>query len=280
MKKLLFIFLCSSFCFAQKVTSYRNGFASENNYQVPLTYSDYSEAIYNVQMFLQKELSMSFDDDWNDKDVKGNDTIIAMKFNENGFNKNFGSLILRQYCFYVDGTPVFDKVEITGDIDIVLKFWAYFWTTNPKFNYSGKTGLIAENYFISDKIQFFRTKKGAKILVTNTVYNPTTFRETWSKWKKEDAENKIIHSETNKIELKKNDREQKTYPKQTSDYTQISFLKNKNGFTFSKPIYKELENQIKIDFADDKNGNYTAFYDVFLLDGVPDKLKLKARLNR
>ncbi|MDV3675116.1 hypothetical protein CMU30_02220 [Elizabethkingia anophelis] len=68
---------------------------------------------------------------------------------------------------------------------------------------------------------------------------------------------------------------------QSSEYIQLQFEKTKKGYEFKTPIkYKELEERIKIDFVNDSPGNYTAFYDVLLLDSIPDKIKLKARLNR
>lgn len=69
-------------------------------------------------------------------------------------------------------------------------------------------------------------------------------------------------------------------PVQKFDYIQISFKKTKKGYEFNNPLKPEIEEQIKKDFANDKEGNYTVFYDVFSLDGVPKTIKLKSRLNR
>lgn len=69
-------------------------------------------------------------------------------------------------------------------------------------------------------------------------------------------------------------------PVQKFDYIQISFKKTKKGYEFNSTLKPEIEEQIKKDFANDKEGNYTAFYDVFSLDGVPKTIKLKSRLNR
>ncbi|MGC4130172.1 MAG: hypothetical protein QM564_11590 [Bergeyella sp.] len=60
----------------------------------------------------------------------------------------------------------------------------------------------------------------------------------------------------------------------------VPFVKSKKGYEFKKPIPKEVEEQIKIDFAKDENGNYTGYYDVFYLDDIPSKIRLTARTNR
>lgn len=69
-------------------------------------------------------------------------------------------------------------------------------------------------------------------------------------------------------------------PVQSFDYVQISFKKTKKGYEFNRVIKKEIEEQIKKDFATSKEGNYTAFYDVFSLDNIPKEIKLKSKLNR
>lgn len=60
----------------------------------------------------------------------------------------------------------------------------------------------------------------------------------------------------------------------------IPFTKSKKGYEFKKTIPKEVEEEIKKDFAKDENGNYTGYYDVLYLDDIPKSIKLKARTNR
>lgn len=62
-------------------------------------------------------------------------------------------------------------------------------------------------------------------------------------------------------------------------YLQIQFSKTKKGFLFND-LPEQLKAQISQDFAKDKPGNYTAFYDVFYENDEPKLIKLKSRLNR
>ena len=68
--------------------------------------------------------------------------------------------------------------------------------------------------------------------------------------------------------------------KEDYQYIEVKFTKTKTGFSFNNEQSQELKDRIKEDFASDKLGNYTAFYDVFSVNDKPEKIKLKARLNR
>ncbi len=78
---------------------------------------------------------------------------------------------------------------------------------------------------------------------------------------------------------------------EANQYIQVHFSKNKQGISFNEfkivngdnvsfDIKTTLLEQINKDFSNDKNGNYTAFYDVFYINSEPKKIKLKTRLNR
>jgi len=62
-------------------------------------------------------------------------------------------------------------------------------------------------------------------------------------------------------------------------YFQVQFSKTKKGFLFNEAP-EHLKAQVVKDFANDKSGNYTAFYDVFYENEQPKIIKLKSRLNR
>ena len=78
---------------------------------------------------------------------------------------------------------------------------------------------------------------------------------------------------------------------EANQYIEVHFSKNKQGISFNEfkivngdnvsfNIKTTLLEQINKDFSNDKNGNYTAFYDVFYINSEPKKIKLKTRLNR
>jgi hypothetical protein len=290
MKKVLFFLLMSTMVFSQQVTSYRNGFANDAKYQLPITFHNYLDVQENVQKFLRNELFMTEDEEKSGYDVVGKDTIWIFHYTENGFNKNhFESLKVKYNIIKAAESSVFTNTEITGDTDVVVKFWAYFWTTSPKFSYNNKVGLLAENSFMCDKIQLHRISNGAKITITNTCYNKDSFLKKLPEWQKIDKENVIqqkLSEEKREEEYQKQVEQEKIkktptiYPKQGFEYKEVHFTKSNKGFVFSQTIYKELEDQIKQDFKTDKNGIYTAFYDVSLLDNKVSKIKLKGRLNR
>lgn len=62
-------------------------------------------------------------------------------------------------------------------------------------------------------------------------------------------------------------------------YLQVQFSKTKKGYLFNE-VPELIKAQISKDFANDKFGNYTAFYDVFYENDQPKIIKLKSRLNR
>lgn len=62
-------------------------------------------------------------------------------------------------------------------------------------------------------------------------------------------------------------------------YVQVKFSKTNKGFLFADES-EAIKQQISKDFANDKPGNYTAFYDVFYENEQPKIIKLKSRLNR
>lgn len=64
------------------------------------------------------------------------------------------------------------------------------------------------------------------------------------------------------------------------EYKTIQFAKTKTGYNFKSEVPTVLQEKIKEDFSKDGPGNYTAFYDVFSVNDVPDRITLKARLNR
>lgn len=79
--------------------------------------------------------------------------------------------------------------------------------------------------------------------------------------------------------------------KEANQYIQVNFSKNKQGISFNDlkivegdhvnfDIKNTLQEQINKDFSNDKNGTYTAFYDVFYINDLPKKIKIKTRLNR
>ena len=73
-----------------------------------------------------------------------------------------------------------------------------------------------------------------------------------------------------------------TLEKGTSEdyqYLQVQFAKTKKGY-FIYDVPEVVKAQIAQDFAKDKPGNYTAFYDVFYENEQPKLIKLKSRLNR
>ncbi len=78
---------------------------------------------------------------------------------------------------------------------------------------------------------------------------------------------------------------------EASQYIQVNFSKNKQGISFNDfkivegdqvnfDVKNTILEQIKQDFSNDKNGTYTAFYDVFYINSEPKKIKLKTRLYR
>lgn len=78
---------------------------------------------------------------------------------------------------------------------------------------------------------------------------------------------------------------------EASQYIQVQFSKNKKGINFNDfkiidgdnvdfDVKNTLLGQMNKDFANDKFGNYTAFYDVFYENDQPKIIKLKSRLNR
>lgn len=78
---------------------------------------------------------------------------------------------------------------------------------------------------------------------------------------------------------------------EANQYIEVHFSKNKQGISYNEfkivngnnvnfDIKTTLLEQISKDFSNDKNGNYTAFYDVFYINNEPKKIKLKTRLNR
>lgn len=280
MKKIFFLLL-PIFCFSQntQLTIYKNGFPKTNEYTVPLTYHDYNEVGPAIQSFCINELKMSLDE--NDAEIKEGDSIIYMKFTENGINKNFEKMRVDMHMITVGNDAVFSKVIFTGGFDVVTKFWAYFWHTTPKFKYNSNVGLLAENNFLSDKIELFRTKSGARIIVTNTSFTPDKF---WSYVyeNRKNQNNTISDSKPAIIEDPEPTKEiiKKAEPKQKFEYLIIPFSKSKKGYEFQNKIVAEIEDQVKKDFLNDKNGNYTAYYDVFFLDDKISKIKLKTRTNR
>lgn len=78
---------------------------------------------------------------------------------------------------------------------------------------------------------------------------------------------------------------------EANQYIEVHFSKNKKGISYNEfkiingnnvsfDIKTTLQEQINKYFSNDKNGNYTAFYDVFYINNEPKKIKLKTRLNR
>lgn len=273
MKKTLFFLLISTFSFAQ-ITVYENGYPRPNEYTVPITYNDYLDVSIKTQSFVKDVLEMSYDENNSGIDSDGAE---VHQYLENGFGKNLGKIVFRFYALNTSKGKIYTKAEIEGNFRLILKFWAFYWPTNPKVN-EDASNLIVENNYLYDKIEFWKTKKGAKLIITNTAYTPESFKKfvnTYSD-KKEPVE--IVE----KIDLTTAEKPQ-TFAKSIKEdyqYLQIQFTKNKTGFNFKKELSQEIQELIKKDFAKDGPGNYTAFYDVNFLDDKPTKIKLKARLNR
>ncbi len=286
MKKLILLLL-STICFAQnaRLTIYKNGYPQTNEYTVPLTYHDSRDIGPKIQAFCTDVLDMSLDEmDFYLKE----DSVTYMKFTENGFNNRFEKLRVDMHMITVNTDVIYSKIIIDGGFNVVTKFWAFFWSTTPKFNLNAKTSLLAENRYLSDKVQLFKTKTGAKIIVTNTDYTPAKFWDYYDSIK-----NSPISEEINKIPIAVVEKPIITIPsyKEESQYLQIHFLKSKTGFaiddfrllegdTVGFDIKPMMQDQISKDFSNDKFGNYTAFYDVFYENDQPKIIKLKSRLNR
>ncbi len=179
MKKVLLLLFVSSICFSQ-VTAYTNGFPRPNDYTVPITYHDYLDVAIKTQAFLKDELSMAYDENNSGLLVKGKDTIEVHKYKENGFGKNLGKIDMQLYSLGTKGGKVYKKAIIEGSFDLILKFWAYYWPTNPKVNKEA-SDLLVENSYLYDKIAFWKTPKGAKLIITNTAYTPESFKNKISK---------------------------------------------------------------------------------------------------
>ena len=287
MKKIILFLLISAFCFSQTpiLTIYKNGYPRTSEYTVPMTYHDSREVGPNIQAFCIEKLEMSLDEmDFYLKE----DSVTYMKFTENGFNKKFEKLRVDMHMITVNTDVIYSKIIINGGYDIVTKFWAFFWNTTPKFELNLKTGLLAENRYLYDKIQLYKTKTGAKIIVTNTFYTPDKFWDYYDSIK-----NTPTIDEIKKDPLPKEEKPPVLTPSynEANQYIQVHFSKNKQGISFNEfkivngdnvsfDIKTTLLEQINKDFSNDKNGNYTAFYDVFYINNEPKKIKLKTRLNR
>ena len=293
MKKILLFLLLSSFCFGQ-YTLYRNGYPSRNGYECPITYNDYNDTTFKIQSFIQEKLLMHHIDKGSDSFNKGNKTIIVNNFESNSGTTYLEKLQVREYVFTIGAQIIVEKLEIIGDYDPVLNFWAYFWTGIPKFKTDQKSNYVAEYRVLYDVVRLSRFKNGFKLVVTNSNYTPESFIKKMEEWELDDKSKQLKQDSIKQIKQEVIPEKPQVFQKAYSEanqYIQVSFSKNKKGISFDDfkiidgdnvnfDIKNSLQEQINRDFASDGNGTYTAFYDVFYINNEPKKIKLKSRLNR
>ena len=101
--------------------------------------------------------------------INGKDTIIVNNFEANMGTKYLEKLQVKEYIFNIGSEIIVKKLEIIGDYNSVLNFWAYFWTSVPKFEVDKNSNYYAEYRFIHDIIRLSRTSKGLKLVVQMTA---------------------------------------------------------------------------------------------------------------
>jgi hypothetical protein len=159
---LISLFLFSN-VIAQNISPYQGKMVFSNKYETQITYVDLNHVSIKIQSFLSDKLDMQLDDTkYNLTDGVGE--IISIYTEGIAINREPKSIRIIYNVFGIGHDFVIKEATISGDIDIVIRFFVRFWKTTLSFD-NLKNGEIASYRFLQDKISF----SDNVIKITNTA---------------------------------------------------------------------------------------------------------------
>lgn len=273
---IVILFIQNSF--SQKISPFPDEPALKspyNEYQTQITYFDFNFVSMNFQNYMIKKTNMTLDDTkYNLKSGVGTITDIYIN---NGINTKIKKLYFTYTVFTIENDFVIKKLRISGDTDVVLKFYIFYWSTN--LNYDDVKGReTVSNRFLQDRISYNFNEGKSFIEINNTsIKNTEEFIKRLTKVLKEKKEAEKIKDSLDLISEIKKEKEKVEMDKELEIQRQITLVKKAENDKKINIAYQKRQAQLKKEQEDfDKSLNTKK--EIFTYQVVKKKKKLTLEL--
>ena len=266
---LITIIFLTQNVFAQNISPYYPApfFSSTlNKYECQFTYFDLNFVSLNIQDFMSRKFAMSQDGSQSKYNLKeGKGTISNVYIDQISINREPRKIKITYTIFPIEKEFVIKSVKITGNADVVLKFYVYFWSTTLNFDDVSKKEAVSNRYF-QDRISYSYNNGNSYIQINNTtVKDDKNFIDNFiikkTKYNKEkiEAEKKeeILKQEKikekeiklEKLKIKKEKEKQEEEKQQEEKELAYEEKLNTKNLQFSYKVIK-TKKKVKIELID------------------------------